>query len=248
MKKFSGYNPVMTQKQIVLIEICLWIFAIFVISIAGYFSFNKIVNSYPVREVTFKDVDGLTKGSPVKLSGIKIGYVNKISIQNDNVKVSFVITKKGIEIPKDTFAVVEFYGLGGSKSLELKPSAHKDNSNVITTKMPYRISGYYEQSNNINTTLELMSLNTSKNLNGFLSSEVKNISLNKVTKNLNSGLKKVISTEQSVWQRTNETVEKFNKKHSDILTTCDKIYGNREDFSEDKIDNPMGKEELSDDK
>ena len=206
------------------------------------------MNSYPERTVTFPDVDGLTKGSPVKLSGIKIGYVKKISVMRDEVKVTFVITKRGVKIPKDTFAVVEFYGLGGSKSLELKPLSAKDNSSVITTQMPYRISGYFEQGNKINTTLEAISMNTSKNLSGYLSSEIKNMSLNTVAENLNLGLTKVINAEQTVPQKINSAMENFNKKHSDILTTCDKIYRSREDFDRDGEILKEEEEGLTDDK
>ena len=52
--------------------------------------------------------------------GISIGYVDKVKILTDNeIKVRFKITNKTIHLPKQTFATVEFSGLGGSKALVL---------------------------------------------------------------------------------------------------------------------------------
>ena len=44
--------------------------------------------------IFFDDVDGLVKGSPVRLMGINIGYVRDVKIFDNKVFISFLVTKK----------------------------------------------------------------------------------------------------------------------------------------------------------
>ena len=80
-----------------------------------------------------KDIDGITKGSPVRFMGINVGYVRNLKSEDKFVNVQILITKKNMEIPNGTVARVEFYGLGGSKSIELMPPDGSCDVGILTT-------------------------------------------------------------------------------------------------------------------
>lgn len=93
------------------------------------YNYRKNFNTY---QIFLPDIDGLINGSPVRLMGIQIGYVNQVDIVGDDVYVKFIVTEKGVKIPHSTIATVEFSGLGGSKSLELYPPT--PNSKLTSEK------------------------------------------------------------------------------------------------------------------
>ena len=103
-------------------------------------------------------MDGLIKGSPVKMLGYQIGYVSGISLINDDdVFVSFVITDRDINMPDSMVATVEFTGMGGSKSLELTPVSSKEKKNIISVTQPRRVQDIYVNQTVIAQNLVLMS-------------------------------------------------------------------------------------------
>lgn len=124
-----------------IVELFIWFLILFLVSggiIFAKYNYKKNFNTY---QIFLPDVDGLINGSPVKLMGIQIGYVNQIDIVGEDVYVKFIITNSDVKIPRGSIATVEFSGLGGSKSLELYPPA-KDtySSKFIIVQSPKRIS------------------------------------------------------------------------------------------------------------
>ncbi|MDD3236790.1 MAG: MCE family protein [Candidatus Gastranaerophilales bacterium] len=153
----------MKKRWIWIIELFLWAFVLFAVSFS--FVFVKAVNAQRGNSyyVFFKDVDGLEKGSPVRLMGMQIGYVKNIKVFDDKVFISFLVTKNGVKVPEHAIATVEFYGLGGSKSLEMMPSTEKfaGKEDYIISKEPYRIKDYYEGSSQIAKSIMELSRGTS---------------------------------------------------------------------------------------
>lgn len=137
----------MEKRLIWLIEIIIWLFLIAGVAIFSVYvkSTHDIANnSY---YLFFNDVDGLVKGSQVRVMGLDVGYIQDIRVFDNKVFVSFLVTKKNFPIPKHAIATVEFYGLGGSVSLELTPvSSEKTGEGRIRTSDPYRIQDYYDTS------------------------------------------------------------------------------------------------------
>lgn len=124
-----------------IVELFIWLLILFAISgvfILIKYNYKKNFETY---QMFLPDVDGLINGSPVKLLGIQIGYVNQISIVGEDVYVRFITTKKGVRIPHGSKATVEFSGLGGSKSLEIYPPTKKEviGEKIITPQPPKRI-------------------------------------------------------------------------------------------------------------
>lgn len=136
----------MKRKYIWLFEIIAWLL---IISVSlFFFIYNTAIkenknNSY---YTFFDDVEGLVQGSPVRLMGINIGYVRDVKIFDNKVFVSFLVTKDNVSIPKRATATIEFYGLGGSTSLELDPSTSDESSNeeILLKGKSYRVQDFWD--------------------------------------------------------------------------------------------------------
>ena len=76
-------------------------------------------------EVHFKDVNGMRPGSGVQMMGLRVGQVEEITpvIEGENsfVKLKFVITESGIQIPKASMLTIQQSGLIGEQFLEITP-------------------------------------------------------------------------------------------------------------------------------
>ena len=72
-------------------------------------------------EVTFKDVNGMRPGSGVQMMGLRVGQVEEIiPVVEDGksyVKLRFVITEKGVSIPKASSLSIQQSGLIGEQFL-----------------------------------------------------------------------------------------------------------------------------------
>lgn len=76
-------------------------------------------------EIIFRDVNGMRPGSGVQMMGLRIGQVEEIIpvINGDSsfVKLRFVITEPGINIPKASVFSIQQSGLIGEQFLEITP-------------------------------------------------------------------------------------------------------------------------------
>lgn len=130
----------MKKRLLWILELLAWLLILFTVS--GVIMFAKYTHqkNFNTYQIFLPDVDGLINGSPVKLMGIQIGYVNQIDIVGEDVYVRFIVTAPDVRIPRGSTATVEFSGLGGSKSLELYPPVD-DNSlgKLLIVQSPKRI-------------------------------------------------------------------------------------------------------------
>ena len=134
------------KKYIWFFEILIWLL---VLSVGFYFFiYNTTIkeNTKNTFYIFFNDVDGLVQGSPVRLMGINIGYVRDVKIFDNKVFVSFLVTKDNVEIPTRATATIEFYGLGGSTSLELSPATSSAtlNEELILEGESYRVQDFWD--------------------------------------------------------------------------------------------------------
>ena len=135
----------MKKHLIWIIELLIWsiiISVIIIISVLLYNNYKKNISEY---YMFFDDVAGLTIGSPVRIMGKQVGYVSDIKIAESKVFVTFLI-HNDIKIPTNTDVNVEFFGIAGSKSLELSPpkSIPKVSDPLFNNPKVYRISSAYE--------------------------------------------------------------------------------------------------------
>lgn len=122
-----------------IVEVFVWVLILFLISGGIMLSKMNYRKNFSTYQMFLPDVDGLINGSPVKMMGIQVGYVNQIDIVGEDVYVKFIITDKSVKIPYGSRATVEFSGLGGSKSLEIYPSENKSSDRLINSQSPKRI-------------------------------------------------------------------------------------------------------------
>lgn len=120
------------MRKPILIEIFVWSVILFVIFSIAIFSYSKIFVEPNVYTIEFKDIDGITKGSPVRFMGMSIGYVRYLKSEGKHINVQIIVTEKNMKIPNGTVARVEFYGLGGSKSIELMPPDGSCDVGILT--------------------------------------------------------------------------------------------------------------------
>ncbi len=120
------------KKRAILAEIIVWTILLSIIFSGIIFTYSKIFVEPNIYNIDFKDIDGITKGSPVRFMGINVGYVRKLKSKNKHIQVQIIITQKDMKIPNGTVARVEFYGLGGSKSIELMPPDGSCNVGIVT--------------------------------------------------------------------------------------------------------------------
>ena len=120
------------MKKPIIIEIFILTTMLIVIFCAIIFTYSKIFVEPNIYTIRFKDIDGITHGSPVRMMGMNVGYVRKLKSGDKYVDVEIVLTKNDIKIPNGTVARVEFYGLGGSKSIELMPPDGSCDVGILT--------------------------------------------------------------------------------------------------------------------
>ena len=153
----------MGKKQILsyLFEILIWIVIIIFALIVLILIYNFKVKQNTQYYVFMKDVDGLTVGSPVKFMGKQIGYINSLSPTDSNVYVTFLINN-GIKLPPNSLITVEFYGIAGSKSLEIMPPLTKQENycKMFDIQRNYRIYNFYNNQMNLSAATLKMSNNS----------------------------------------------------------------------------------------
>lgn len=169
------------KKQITL-ELIIWLIILSIIITAGIYTYHKFFVEPNVHTIQFKDIDGITKGSPVRFMGINIGYVRNLKSKDKHVNVQIIVTKKNVEIPEGTVARVEFYGLGGSKSIELMPPDGSCDVGILTNNT-IRLNDVAHEAISLVSIIEMiekyvMNINT-KSVQKFLT-EIKSINDDKI--------------------------------------------------------------------
>lgn len=83
-------------------------------------------DGYEVK-ARFSKIDGLENGSPVKISGVKVGRVLGFSLDPDSYQAEVRLSiDNNVKLPRDTAAVIASAGLLDGKFLTLEPGADED--------------------------------------------------------------------------------------------------------------------------
>ena len=128
--------------MLLLLEITIGILLFSLLLFVGIDKFRNHILAQPTYTVTFKDVDGLSVGSPVRFMGKQVGNIVKLELYESEIYVNFRITEKNIVIPDESIASIQFTGLAGSRSLEIMPQKRKfsTNKSLIYSQEPIRIN------------------------------------------------------------------------------------------------------------
>lgn len=79
---------------------------------------------------------GLKQGQPVLLSGVNIGYVEKVDLQPDGWLVVHMRVRKSYHVPHGTTAAIEPNGFFGDMLIALKPSKPSATSFAVNDTIP----------------------------------------------------------------------------------------------------------------
>ncbi len=131
-------------KNAVFLETVFWIFFILIALSVSYAVFYNAYIKPNLYTIHFSDIDGLIEGSPVRFMGIVVGHVRKLDYQKDSIKVEIIVTKKNTTIPSGSIASVEFSGIAGSKSIEIRPPEDDLSDIGIIAKETLRLKDLFE--------------------------------------------------------------------------------------------------------
>lgn len=105
-----------------------------VLAVAGgflYFAYNsssvKSVDGYKVN-ADFTNITGIGLGSDVRIGGIKVGVVERLSLDPQSYQaVARMRINDSIKLPKDSSASVQSAGLLGDKFVAIEPGGDENN-------------------------------------------------------------------------------------------------------------------------
>ena len=127
------------MKKSLIAELILFIFLLAILALLGAKVFRHTFDIGQTYHVEFKDIDSIVVGSPVRILGVDIGHVTKIQIAPDKIYIDFVITNNNVQIPQGTKATIEFFGIAGSRSIELTPPDKNSKKKGLVVREPIRI-------------------------------------------------------------------------------------------------------------
>lgn len=86
----------------------------------GAFRFDR--SSYNEYTIYFKDITGLSRKADVRIAGVKVGWVEKITLHPDETEAEIkVMVQKDYALYSDAYAMVRQQGLLGPNYLEVIP-------------------------------------------------------------------------------------------------------------------------------
>jgi len=86
---------------------------------------NLFKKGYPIS-AKINDGSGLKDKAKVKLKGVNIGYVEKVTLLNNDV-VTELIIDEGVKIPSDSIIIISQDSLLGGKFLDIKPGTSTES-------------------------------------------------------------------------------------------------------------------------
>jgi len=178
----------------------------------------------------FDNVQGLTKDSSVMIAGIKIGKVNKISLNNNVGKVDMLI-KPSVKIKTNSVSIMRTKGFLGDKFIEIiiKPEPApllKDGDTLKYTLNPPDFEKMINDISEITLKAKLIVDSFSNTLGGTENEKsIKEIfdnfketmkNLNYLTKNINNKINKISTGTEPIIDNLNSTTAYLNKTLPDM--------------------------------
>lgn len=113
----------------------LWVGAAVLAVAAGFLawstgvSFRQGADGYELR-AAFPNVDGIDKGTDVRVAGVKVGRVSAVTLDPESFLAEAKIRLPGsIRLPVDSAALIQSDGLLGGSYIELQPGGAAENLN-----------------------------------------------------------------------------------------------------------------------
>jgi len=223
------------------------LFVMFVSTIAGYLiiTFSGKEFGVPTKEyyLYFNAVEGLSPGADVQVKGVKAGKVEKITFEDNRVKV-VIRVNANIPIYKDAKAYVRTLGLMGDKYIYIDPG--HPSTGELADKGIIRQTEVFASTEEAFETVEDIAYKVGKfidNLNealeeGNLTDMIKNIRIlaentNKLVVENREGVKKSIDNIVAITESLKRDIPTLIQKIDRVAQNLESITGeNREDIRE----------------
>ena len=147
IKEINLYN----SKYHLKIGILFFLFLIFI-----FFLYKNINDNDSVPFVaSFNYIEGINNDTEVQIAGIKIGYVNKITISKDVITINGLIDRV-YNIPDDSILKIKSDGIFGKKALSIEPGfgeyfdKSKNQYVFNDTQDSYSVDMFLRYLNNLN--------------------------------------------------------------------------------------------------
>ena len=147
IKEINLYN----SKYHLKIGILFFLFLIFIL-----FLYKNINDNDSVPFVaSFNYIEGINNDTEVQIAGIKIGYVNKITISKDVITINGLIDRV-YNIPEDSILKIKSDGIFGKKALSIEPGfgeyfdKSKNQYVFNDTQDSYSVDMFLRYLNNLN--------------------------------------------------------------------------------------------------
>lgn len=120
---------------------------------------------------TFSDVQGLASGAQVRVSGVKVGRVERVELLPGHVRVSMLVDKDA-PVHEDALARLDFQALSGTRFVAIdpgSPSAKKAaDGATIRSEEPAGISQMVDELKNVGTSIRSLADSLNENQNRLL--------------------------------------------------------------------------------
>ncbi|WP_457640023.1 MlaD family protein [Persephonella sp.] len=223
------------------------LFVLFISAVAGYliitFSGKEFGVSYKEYYLYFNAVEGLSPGADVQVKGVKAGRVEKITFDDNRVKVTIKV-RSNIPVYKDAKAYVRTLGLMGDKYIYIDPG--HPSSGQLSEKSVIKNTEVYASTEEAFESAKDVAYKIGKfidNLNvaleeGNLKDMIKNIRVlaenaNKLVEenrqNIKESIENIVAITESLRQELPTLIEKIDR----VAENLEAITGeNREDIRE----------------
>ena len=114
---------------------------VFVVMILTVLFSEKKASKVSLKDykIAFNKIDGVQVGTDVLISGVKVGFVNKVSLEKNYPLVS-VLIDKNIVLPNDSSISIQTDGLFGAKFMSIEMGGSEESMNE------YDFFSFYEDS------------------------------------------------------------------------------------------------------
>jgi len=184
---------------------------------------NFFKKSYPIM-AKISDGSGLKDKAKVKFKGVDIGYVERVTLNHNDV-LAHLLINEGITIPRDSLIIISQDSLLGGKFLDIKPGLSSENlqPNALLSKQE-KSSSIADASTAADEAFQEIGLFV-KDLRDIFNKGGKD-DIESTLANLRafSDLLASISTEDNetihkILANTNSTINKFSSMSDEISTT-----------------------------
>lgn len=132
--KYNIYETIIGGAIIIFFIIC---------SIAAYNASRSVTGKSYMVTAKFQSVEGLSVGSKVKVSGVKIGEVKGITLAPDLSVIVAMTLNQDVRLPNDSSAAVVSEGLMGPKFVAVRPGGEdnmlKNGDEIVYTESSLNI-------------------------------------------------------------------------------------------------------------